>query len=296
MSSNYIGRFAPSPSGPLHFGSLVAALASFLDARANDGKWLMRMEDLDPSREPAGVADLILEQTRAFGMDWDGDVLYQSSRIDAYHSAIATLTEAGHCYRCDCSRAAIKAAGSVYQGLCADRELPPIAGTALRVRCDDEAVIFEDGVQGPFSQHVRSEVGDFIILRKDSLVAYQLAVVVDDAYQEISHVIRGCDLLDSTPRQIHLQRLLGATTPCYAHIPVVVNELGQKLSKQHFAEPLPQNDPQTELLRALHFLGMKPPSRRAFTSVEQVIAWAIDNWDIQLVAKLATIPHDYSFG
>ncbi|MEX2468473.1 MAG: tRNA glutamyl-Q(34) synthetase GluQRS, partial [Pseudohongiellaceae bacterium] len=289
-SGRYVGRFAPSPTGPLHMGSLIAALASFLDARANQGSWLVRMEDLDPPREVQGAAAQILDQLQQFGMQWDGEVLYQSQRHGAYSRALSRLEARGLVYRCDCSRARIRALGSVYDGHCRERSLPPTAHFALRLRTDMTPVTFSDAIQGDRRQVVEREVGDFVIRRKDGLFAYQLAVVVDDAYQNISHVLRGYDLLESTARQIYLQRCLQLPMPGYAHIPIIVNADGEKLSKQHFARPVNAAMAPQLLHEALKFLGLRPPADQRQAKVATQLEWAIGHWDIQSVPKLATIP------
>ncbi|MEX2132352.1 MAG: tRNA glutamyl-Q(34) synthetase GluQRS [Pseudohongiellaceae bacterium] len=289
-SSGYTGRFAPSPSGPLHFGSLLAAVASYLDARSQRGRWLMRMEDLDPEREPPGTDKLILQQLQDFGLCWDGEVIYQSSRLSAYAEAFRQLDSRGLCYRCDCSRQRIKALGSVYDRHCRNRSLPDDSDAAIRLRTDDRKIEFEDLIQGPQSQQIAQQTGDFIIRRRDGLFAYQLAVVVDDAMQDITHVVRGWDLLESTPRQIYLQRLLGYRTPVYAHVPIITNESGQKLSKQHFAEPLDAAHRDKLLTRCLHFLGLQPGPEISRLSVAEQLRWATGRWHIQAVPKLATIP------
>lgn len=284
----YVGRFAPSPTGELHFGSLLAALASYIDAKHHQGRWLLRMEDLDPEREPAGAASSILHALESFGLCWDGPVLYQSTRLDAYQDALDKLAGAGMIYPCSCSRQRIRALGGTYDGRC--RTHPPKPGHhALRLRVGTASPGFTDLIQGQFQQSLETAGGDFIVRRRDGLFAYQLAVVVDDHYQDISHIVRGADLLDSTPRQIHLQQLLGATTPVYAHIPIAVNALNQKLSKQHFAEALdPEQIPQ-QLHQALCFLGQNPPADSCREDVRQQLQWAVSNWDIQRVPKLANI-------
>lgn len=291
--ADYIGRFAPSPSGPLHFGSLIAALASYLDARSAHGQWLLRMEDLDPAREPPEAAAQILSTLEALCLHWDGPVLYQSQRLAAYADALADLQGRGLIYSCDCSRLQIQAMGGVYDNRCRLRQLQPMEG-ALRVVVPDESFDFVDMIQGPQQQNPLRECGDFVLRRKDGLFAYQLAVVVDDAFQKITHVVRGSDLLDSTPRQLYLQKLLGFPCPHYAHIPVAVNDSGQKLSKQHFAAPLDLQRPTAQLLAALQFLGQlpgqQPDPHLATASPTELLVWGAAHWDIQAVPKLATIP------
>ncbi|OOZ35894.1 tRNA glutamyl-Q(34) synthetase GluQRS [Solemya velesiana gill symbiont] len=258
----YIGRFAPSPSGPLHFGSLVAALGSYLDARCNNGQWLMRMEDIDPPREKPGAADDILRTLEAFGFEWDGEVLYQSSRQAVYLETIYRLMADDHAYDCGCSRREVAEAelegieGTRYPGTCrtgaqADRE-----NLAVRLHTDHPTPIaFKDRICGHVRQVVEDDIGDFIIRRSDGLFAYQLAAVVDDAYQGINQVVRGADLLISTPRQILLQHFLDLPTPTYAHLPLVPDEEGRKLSKQFAALPVSRERPLPALLEAYKFLG-----------------------------------------
>ena len=293
MSDNglYIGRFAPSPSGPLHFGSLIAALASFLDAKANKGQWLLRMEDLDPAREPPEAADQILRCLEQFSLHWDGPVLYQSQRLNAYAEALAILKEQALIYSCACTRQQIHAMGGVYDNRCrAQRDIRK--KSALRVKIDNIQIGFNDRIQGEQHQDLLYECGDFVVVRKDELFAYQLAVVVDDAMQGITDIVRGFDLIDSTPRQIYLQRCLGYPEPRYAHIPIAVNGEGQKLSKQHFAEAIEPKRARELLFKALAFLGQNPDSELAGAQVSELLAWAIDHWDIQAVPKLANIAHE----
>ncbi|MEX0618905.1 MAG: tRNA glutamyl-Q(34) synthetase GluQRS [Pseudohongiellaceae bacterium] len=288
--TGYTGRFAPSPTGPLHFGSLLAAVASFLDARANQGRWLLRMEDLDPAREPVGAAETILNQLQEFGLHWDGDVLFQSSRTHAYRTALATLTSHRLCFPCDCSRKQVRDMGGIYDGRCRQRALPPSGDYAIRLRAGETLIELEDLIQGPVRHKLAEETGDFVIRRRDGQFAYQLAVVVDDRFQHISHVIRGQDLLESTPRQIYLQRLLGYPTPCYGHIPIIVDASGDKLSKQRFADPIDVSARQELIHRALVCLGQPVPAAYRALPVSRQLEWAIAHWDIQAVPKLATMP------
>jgi glutamyl-Q tRNA(Asp) synthetase len=288
--SGYIGRFAPSPTGPLHFGSLLAALASFLDARANQGKWLMRIEDLDPPREPAGSAELILQQLQDFGMNWDDEVLYQSTRLGAYEEVMGQLQDKGLAYPCDCTRPQIREMGLVYNGSCRERSTPPERPYALRLKTEALKIGFDDVIQGHFSQQLELDAGDFVIRRKDELYAYQLAVVVDDEFQNITHVVRGWDLLDSTPRQIYLQRVLNYQEMSYIHIPIIVDEKGQKLSKQAFAPSIETDRASEAIYKALVFLGQVPPAEIAIERPESQLQWAIANWDSQAVAKVSSLP------
>ena len=287
-SLSYVGRFAPSPTGPLHLGSLVAALASFLDARAAGGDWLLRIEDLDPPREPPGAADAILRQLEALGLEWDGAVLRQSARIAAYGEILAELRGRALCYDCDCSRAEVRAMGSVYDGRCRGRRDPPRGSSAIRLRTAPGTFGLDDRIQGRFEQDLESEVGDFVIRRRDGLFAYQLAVVVDDAFQGVNQIVRGTDLLDSTPRQLYLQSLLGYPRPAYAHFPVLLNERGQKLSKQHFAAPVDASQPEALLRRALSHLEHQPPAE--LSGPAEVLDWAIANWDILRIPARHGIP------
>jgi len=292
---SYTGRFAPSPSGPLHFGSLVAAVASFLDARANQGTWLVRMEDLDPAREPPGAAETILEQLTDYGMQFDQPVLYQSNRLNAYQQALNILEETGLCYACVCSRQQVRAMGSIYDGRCRTRQQSATEDSAVRLQVDDQTIEFADLVQGNQTQNLATETGDFIIKRKDGLFAYQLAVVVDDHFQGVTHVIRGYDLLESTPRQIYLQKQLGLPTPYYGHVPVITNEQGQKLSKQHFADPISSTERRAILHAAITSLGLAPPQQHHQLHVSEQLDWAIEHWDIHAVPKLAAITQQHQF-
>lgn len=258
---DYVGRFAPSPTGPLHFGSLVAALASYMEARAAKGKWLLRLEDLDAPRVQPGAADQILRALDRLGLHWDGPVHLQSARIERYRSVIGDLAHRGFAYPCACTRreledSALAIDGArIYPGTCRHGLPAGKNARALRLRTHDAAIGFADRVQGWIEQRVEREAGDFVLLRADGVVSYQLAVVVDDLDQGVTDVVRGADLLDSTARQIHLQRLLGAPTPGYAHVPVAVNAGGEKLSKQTGARALDLSDPPRELARARRFLG-----------------------------------------
>lgn len=273
-----IGRFAPSPSGPLHFGSLVAALASYLDARAYGGQWLVRMEDIDPPREMPGAADTILCQLEAHGLLWDGTVLYQSQRSDAYEAALARLLSSGMAYACCCTRQQVQAMGGIYNGQCAGRGLPR-SGNALRLRVPPSTyVAFDDLFQGPQQQWLDREVGDFVIHRKDGLYAYQLAVCVDDGEQGITHVIRGSDLLDSTTRQLFLLDQLGLPRPCYGHVPVALNPEGQKLSKQNLARSLAGQLPAHNLAVALGWLGLALPVELRGAPVADLLTWGVALW------------------
>jgi len=262
--SPYRGRFAPSPTGTLHFGSLVAALGSYLDARRHGGVWLVRIEDLDRQREVPGAADGILRTLYAFGFEWDEPILYQSRRTAAYADAVEQLRSNGLLFACACSRSDIAhrgrrgPEGHIYPGTCRNG-LPQGRRTrALRVRIGSSSVGFNDRIQGQVHQNLEREVGDFVLHRADGIHAYQLAVVVDDAYQGITRVVRGADLVLSTPRQIYLQQQLQLPTPRYAHLPLALDAAGRKLSKSEAAAPVDPHNPLPSLLRAWAFLSQEP--------------------------------------
>lgn len=281
----YRGRFAPSPTGPLHFGSLVAAVGSYLEAKSNRGKWLVRIENLDPSRQIPGASREILRTLELLGMEWDDEVVYQKQRHKIYQAALAVLKRQLLIYPCSCSRREIADStitgidGPVYPGTCRGR--PPCEGCtgAWRVRTDNNLIEFKDTLQGLVRQRLESDIGDFVLRRADGAFAYQLAVVVDDAEQGITHVVRGKDLLNSTPRQIYLQRLLSYPTPSYLHLPVAVNVQGEKLSKQTRAKPLNASDPVPYLMTAIRFLGQVPPAELVKGNAASFWKWAIENWN-----------------
>lgn len=296
VKPGYVGRFAPSPTGSLHFGSLLAALASFLDARAHHGRWLLRMEDLDPSREPAGAAQQILQTLDAFALHWDGEVIYQSDRLTQYRTTLTFLNDQNLTYGCDCSRQRIRGNQGVYDNVCRNRACPPIDDFAIRLRLPDISIQFVDRIQGMYQQNLPSQCGDVVLRRRDGLIAYQLAVVMDDAWQGVTDVVRGYDLIDSTPRQIALQHILGYQTPRYAHIPVACNTLGQKLSKQHFAKALEPSNSRAYLREALRFLGQDVSGSPPLETPQSLLQRAIERWDIQRVPKLANIPVGHQLG
>lgn len=280
----YRGRFAPSPSGPLHFGSLVAALGSCLDARVQGGEWLLRMEDVDPPREVAGAAGAILDDLEAFGFEWDGPVMYQSRRGEAYRAALAELDAQGLIYACACSRKQVAESalrgvdGPVYPGTCRSAGLKH-QGHALRLRVPAERVEFRDRLLGHVACDLAAECGDFPLRRADGVFTYQLAVVVDDAAQGITHVVRGADLLTSTPRHIYSQRCLGLATPGYMHLPVVLDDRGDKLSKQTLAAPIDPRRPMPALIAASTFLGLDCPAEVG--QLSEFWVWAVTAWTEQ---------------
>lgn len=281
----YRGRFAPTPSGPLHFGSMVAAAGSYLDARSSGGQWLLRIDDLDPPRVMPGAADAILRCLEDFAMQWDGQVVYQSTRSEAYSDAVERMRGRKLVYACGCSRKDVEEAamatgidGPVYPGTC--RNGMPAAHTmrSLRLHTNETTVEFEDRLQGGMRQQLAAEIGDFVLQRADGIFSYHLACAVDDADAGITHVVRGADLIASTPRQIYLQRLLGLPTPEYLHLPVAVNAKGEKLSKQTLAPAVDSARPAAMLVRILQFLGHAPPPEAADADVEALWSWALTNW------------------
>jgi glutamyl-Q tRNA(Asp) synthetase len=291
----YRGRFAPSPTGPLHFGSLVAAVASWLDARAAGGEWLVRIEDLDRPRNVPGAAGEILRSLERLGLEWDGEIVRQSERAPLYEAALDRLRAMGLVYRCRCSRREIADSaihgieGAIYPGTCRELRLPRTVPGADRVRAPDASIAFEDRVQGPIVQDVAHEIGDFVLKRRDGLHAYQLAVVVDDAAQGITDVVRGADLLGSTPRQIALQQWLGYPQPRYLHVPVAANARGEKLSKQTHAAAIDALAPHEALARAFAFLG-QPPAEPA--APREMLGAAIAAWQPALIASRLAIVLD----
>ncbi|MGH8745807.1 MAG: tRNA glutamyl-Q(34) synthetase GluQRS, partial [Burkholderiales bacterium] len=284
----YTGRFAPSPTGPLHFGSLAAALASWLDARAAGGTWRLRIEDLDRPREQAGAADTIMRQLEGLGLFWDGPVLYQSARGADHRAALDTLEHRAATYPCSCTRSEIADSAlaidgaRVYPGICRDGLAPGRSARTIRVRTPSVPICFTDRVQGEVEQSVEREVGDFVLCRADGVIAYQLAVVVDDAQQGITDVVRGADLLDSTARQIWLQRLLGYPDPRYLHLPAALTASGEKLSKQSGAPAIDARHPRRELSRALAFLGQSVPET---SSARAMLQRALARWDVSLIPR-----------
>ena len=300
MSTNkhYIGRFAPSPSGPLHFGSLVAALGSYLQAKAQQGNWLVRMEDLDPPREMPGAADDILRTLEAYGLEWDGGIMYQSQRHDAYQAQINAWLENQQAYYCQCTRKQIKQAGGFYPGNCRDKQLEA-AGNAIRLKVDTPVLAFDDLLHGHISIPAPLAEEDFIIRRRDGLFAYNLAVVLDDIEQGITEVVRGADLIEPTGRQIGLYRLLGHPEVSYLHLPLAVTENGNKLSKQNHAPAIDKTNPRPALVAALRFLGLQPPADLAGSAISDILRWGIDHWqlaNLPATTAMTFAPFDPSHG
>jgi len=295
----YRGRFAPSPTGPLHFGSLVAAVASYLAARQAGGEWLVRIEDLDPPREVPGSADQIVAALARLGFEWNESIVRQSARRPLYEDAVQRLLAAGDAFRCSCSRAEIQAAVTStaasgeelrYPGWCRDGVRMPERATAIRFRTPSGDVVFQDQIQGLTCVDVAAEVGDFVIQRRDGWFAYQLAVVVDDAAQGITHVVRGADLLRNTPRQLLLQQALGLPHPAYAHVPVATDRNGVKLSKSEGAAAIDLAQPNGELWRALRFLQQDPPRELLDGSLAELWSWAIVHWTTAPVRGMRSAP------
>ena len=280
------GRFAPSPTGHLHFGSLIAAVASFLEVKTQAGDWLVRMEDLDKPREQAGAADHILRTLDAFGFEWYGEVVYQSQRSGLYQPALDQLADLT--YPCTCSRREIADSaahamaygidGFIYPRTCLTHAPKAHVAAAWRLKTPDIFISFDDAIQGKISQNLSTSIGDFVLKRADGIFAYQLAVVVDDFMQGITHIVRGADLLDSTTRQIYLQNQLGYPTPTYAHLPIAVNTAGEKLSKQTLAEPLNTAKSSEQLFKALQFLGQNAPASMQTAPLKELWQWAFAHW------------------
>jgi len=284
-----IGRFAPTPSGPLHFGSLIAALGSFLHSRSKGGEWLIRIDDLDTVRTIPGMDAEILRTLEHFSLTWDGEVLYQSSRTSFYQEIIEQFIKQGVIYPCSCSRKEVS--GSPYPGTCRNGPSSKRAARSLRIRTTDQLIQFHDQVQGEFGQILETETGDFIIKRADGFVAYHLATVVDDASQGVTEVVRGADLLDSTPRQIYLQKLLEYSQLEYTHLPVATDETGQKLSKSNGTLALDtKRSPGYYLYLALVFLGQNPPQDLQYEKSKTCIEWGLKHWDIDRIPAQSSRP------
>jgi glutamyl-Q tRNA(Asp) synthetase len=295
----YCGRFAPSPTGPLHLGSLLAAAGSYLQARACGGRWLLRIEDLDTPRVLAGAGDAILRTLEQFGFEWDGAVIRQGERLPLYQAALETLDRKGLVFACCCSRkelAALQPAAleedSFYPGTCRNGARHTDRPLALRFRVADVTVEFDDLLQGRCTQNVADSIGDFIIRRRDGLFAYQLAVVVDDDAQGITEVVRGCDLLSNTPRQMLLQDALGLTRPAYMHLPLLTEADGRKLSKSRRAVTLADQQPAASLWRVLQWLRQQPPDELMRGPVRDLWSWAIRAWNPMVLRNTREIPLD----
>jgi len=316
IQQHYIGRFAPSPTGPLHFGSLIAATASYLCARQNNGQWLLRMEDVDTQREQKGASQSIIQTLESYGFEWDGEIRFQSQHNDDYEAALEALRELT--YPCSCTRKSLQNAqstrigkyGYIYPGFCRNGmatntskntfKKPKNRGCVLvepphsiRIRSDNKHcnsnTQFKELCQpAPLKQDIEREVGDFILKRSDGLFAYQLAVIVDDELQGITDIVRGADLFDNTPRQIYLQCLLGFKHPQYLHFPVAVDSAGKKLSKQNLSPEISADKKRKNIINTLHFLGQNPPNLSDFSNIDDLWKWAVQNWDHQKIPKVLT--------
>lgn len=286
----YRGRFAPSPTGPVHFGTLIAAVGSYLQAKKNQGKWLMRMEDVDITRKVDGADTDILHTLEAYGFEWDGAIIYQSKQTEYYEQALEQLVSESMVFPCTCSRKKLAETNSnIYPGFCRSAHLPVKSEHALRVLADNINIEFDDAVMGTQRQNIEQQCGDFIIRRRDNLFAYQLAVVVDDTLQNISEVVRGADLLDSTARQIYLQQLLQYPTPDYCHLPLAVDAAGNKISKSEGAASVGLKNKEKSLISALNFLGQQAPVELVKSPIDDIWEWAVTHWDIQRVPRMKNI-------
>lgn len=283
-SRPYRGRFAPSPSGPLHFGSLITALASYIHAKQHKGTWLVRVEDIDPPREQVGSADDILKTLEAYGLHWDETVRYQSEQTDQYFATLADLAQQGLTYQCQCTRAQIKAHGGIYTGTCRELALTQNA-TATRLINQFGVDSYQDLIQGYVQCDTALAKEDFTLVRKDGLFAYQLAVVLDDVDQQISHIIRGCDLLEPTARQLTFYKTLNQPAPLFGHIPLAVTDQGYKLSKQNKAPAIDKANPQPAIIAALKFLGQNVDENLVKADSQTIISWSVAEFDFEKVPK-----------
>jgi glutamyl-Q tRNA(Asp) synthetase len=292
----YTGRFAPSPTGPLHLGSLFAALASFLDARSQQGKWLLRIDDLDTPRNKDGSVAAILNTLEIFGLHWDDAVYYQSQHLEEYNHFLQQLAQSQLTYPCVCSRKTLadstfgnSNSKGIYPSICRGKAISYDKPHAIRIKNDDNTIVFGDALQGTISHNLAVQHGDFILKRRDGIIAYQFAVVVDDYLQGVNHVVRGCDLLAETPKQIYLQQLLGFPTPAYLHVPVIVDQHGYKLSKQTLATAVDTKAPNLTLFDLLALLKQNPPDDLFGATVNEMLEWAIANWQLDVLHSCSTI-------
>ena len=295
----YIGRFAPSPTGPLHIGSLATAVASYLHAKKANGEWLLRIEDIDHSREQPGSADSIRATLDAFELGWDRDVFYQSSEIESYRSVAEKLIPLGLAFRCSCTRSQLQITAKLgklgirYPGHCRMRKYHD-KPTAIRVLAEPDEIIFTDGLQGRQKKYLSQLTGDYTIIRRDTLPSYNLSTVLDDSSQGVTHVVRGVDLLELTGVHIHLQRTLGIQTPEYLHLPIIVDANGQKLSKQTGAAPVINKHAANLSVTLLAYLGLQLPNELIGSSPSELWAWAIQHWNPKTIANKKTIKTKYS--
>ncbi|MCE0493352.1 tRNA glutamyl-Q(34) synthetase GluQRS [Vibrio salinus] len=288
---HYVGRFAPSPSGPLHFGSLIAALGSYFQAKSCHGIWLVRIEDIDPPREIPGAASLILKTLEAYGLHWDKSVVYQSQRTEAYQTQIDHWLKEGTAYYCECTRKAIKNAGGYYPGTCRNKKLENNGQRAVRLKMSEPVISFTDRKHGQLTIPTKLANEDFIIKRRDGLFAYNLAVVLDDIDQGITEIVRGADLIEPTGRQISLYKILGQSPVSYVHLPLALDNHGNKLSKQNHAPAIDITHPKPALLDAMIFLGFEIMEDIKTAPVDEIIAWGVKNWQLsQLPGTLKVTP------
>jgi len=286
---NYRGRFAPTPSGPLHFGSIVTALGSYLDAKSNKGKWFVRIDDIDQSRKKFNADKIILNQLKQLGLIWDEPVVYQTQQINLYEIALKNLKNLKCVFPCDCPRNKIK--NLVYPGTCRNKIAILNSNHSIRIRIDNSKISVADRLQGFYTQSIESEIGDFIIKRADGHFAYHLATVIDDNDQNITNIVRGFDLLESTPRQIFLQKKLGYKLPAYLHLPIVIDSTGKKISKADGNTASLLSNPAMILVNALRFLGHYPPDEMENANIKAILDWSIENWNIELLPKKGKINH-----
>lgn len=290
----YVGRYAPSPSGPLHLGSLLAATASYVDARAHGGHWLLRIDDLDVARTVPGATEDIIATLSRFGFEWDDGIVYQSQRHGAHAESIAGLIDGGRAFRCACTRREQRGGlegleGPIYSGACRRGMPSGRRARSTRLRVDDVTVTCRDAFQGRYVQRLASDIGDFVLGRAEGHAAYQLATVVDDAWQGVTHVVRGADLLSSAPRQMYLAQMLGLTPPAYAHIPVLVDDQGRKLSKSTGALGLAEDALGPQLVRCLELLGQQPLATLASRPPRAILQWAIAHWSRDAVPRVSAL-------
>lgn len=297
-NDEYIGRFAPSPSGPLHFGSLIAATASYLCAKSVQGKWLLRIEDVDKFRIKENSIDSIIHTLETYGYEWDDTILYQSQRTQAYEEALLSLKSLA--YPCSCTRKFLQQQtplgtyGYIYPGYCRQKISNPNSPQfAIRLKTNNDLVYFKDACQKEISQRIETEVGDFIIKRSDKMFSYQLAVVVDDEYQNITEIVRGSDLLDNTPRQLYLQQCLHYKHPRYLHFPTAITTNGKKLSKQNHSPEVTDQEKRQTILSTLNFLGQEAPPLDEFSSLHDIWQWGFKHWDRDKIPKQMTLPENY---
>jgi glutamyl-Q tRNA(Asp) synthetase len=289
-SQTYKGRFAPSPTGAVHYGTLIAAVGSYLQAKRNSGKWFLRIDDIDIARKIEGADADIIKTLEAFGFEWDGEIIHQSAQTKHYQQSLEQLIAQSLVFPCLCSRKQLAESGSsIYPGTCRNRQLPEKKQHALRVLAKNIDIGFTDAVMGKQRQNIKTQCGDFILRRRDHLFAYQLAIVVDDAMQGITEVVRGADLLMSTPRQIYLQQLLHYPTPGYCHLPLAVDAAGNKISKSEGATKVSINNREQLLLSVLDFLGQQPPTELIESSINDIWQWAIQHWQLDLVPRVKSM-------